>query len=57
MGLSKKEHEKRHKKLHRQIDDIAASFTMHTGRLLSEASIMDLMKWAYSETVKQTPHR
>lgn len=41
--MTREEHRERHKELHRAFDELLADFIDHTGKTLSEATIMDLV--------------
>lgn len=44
-------HKARHRFLHGSLDELVADFIDHTGRLPSETSVMELMEWAYKQTI------
>ena len=48
------EHKKRHVELHRSLDELVADFVAQTGRLPSETTIMDLMRWSHEQTIAPT---
>ena len=50
--MTKEEHIKRHKKLHRALDELSADFMAKTGNLCSNSTIMDLMKWSHAQTIE-----
>lgn len=52
--MSEVEHKKRHIKLHRNFDELVADFVAQTGRLISETTIMDLMRWSHEQTIVPT---
>jgi hypothetical protein len=45
------QHRQRHKELHSMLDELVADFIDKSGRLPSEASVMELMHWAYQQTL------
>ena len=49
--MTKEEHIKRHKKLHRALDELSADFMSKTGNLCSNSTILDLMKWSHEQTI------
>uniref|UniRef100_A0A6M3LDQ7 Uncharacterized protein n=1 Tax=viral metagenome TaxID=1070528 RepID=A0A6M3LDQ7_9ZZZZ len=48
--MNKKEHIKRHKELHKSLDELIADFITHTDKLPSSSSVMELMEWSYKQT-------
>lgn len=48
------QHKARHIELHRMLDELTADFIRHTGRLLSQTTVMDLLGWAYEQTLSPT---
>ena len=46
------EHIKRHKELHKNLDELVADFISHTEKLLSKTTIMELMEWSYKQTIE-----
>lgn len=48
--LTEGEHRLRHKQLHKSLDELSADFINHTGKLLSETTIMELMIWSFEQT-------
>ena len=55
--MTRRQHIKRHKELHKYLDELAADFFTHTNNLPSSSSIMDLMKWSYSQTNDPTEEK
>ena len=49
-----KEHIKRHKKLHEGLDELVADWIIHNKKGLSEGTIIELIKWSYSQTINPT---
>ena len=49
MKLTKKEHIERHRKLHKNLDELFADFTTQTDKGLT-ATIEELIKWSYEQT-------
>ncbi len=47
-------HKKRHKELHRNLDELSADFIKHTGKLPSKVTVLELMGWSFEQTVKPT---
>ncbi len=43
-------HITRHKELHAALDNLAADYVAHTGKLLSETSVLELLGWSYKQT-------
>lgn len=40
-----------HKDLHKKLDTLLADFMVHTGKLLSETSVTELLIWSYKQTI------
>lgn len=53
--MDAKEHKERHAYLHRCLDELVADYIGHTNNLPSETSVMQLMNWSYTQTIKPTP--
>ena len=49
-----KEHIKRHKELHRSLDELLADWIKHTENLPSQHNIGELLKWSYEQTKNPT---
>ena len=47
--LSEK-HKKRHVELHKKLDELVADFIAHTEKLLSETTLLELMRWSFEQT-------
>ncbi len=51
--MTKEEHLQRHRDLHRALDELVADFLTHNRtRMMRTTSVMDLMEWAYSQTIQ-----
>lgn len=46
------EHKRRHIYLHRCLDELVADFISVTGRRPSDVTVMTLIKWSHSQTIK-----
>lgn len=44
-------HRKRHVELHKSLDELVANWITHTDSLPSKCTVMELMKWSYSQTI------
>jgi len=55
--LTKKEHKERHIELHKAVDELVADFITHTGKLPSQASLLDLMSWSHEQTLNPTEEK
>lgn len=44
----------RHVELHKNLDELLACFVGETGKLFSETTVMELMKWSHEMTKKPT---
>ena len=49
--MNKKDHIKRHIELHKSLDELIADFILHTQKLLSETTVMELMEWTHEQTI------
>ncbi len=49
--MDKQKHKIRHIELHKKLDELLADYIEHTGKLLSESTIMDVMKWSHEQTI------
>lgn len=52
--MSPEEHKERHEELHRALDELVADWINHTNRIPSKATVLELMKWAYEQTLNPT---
>ena len=50
--VTTEEHIEKHKILHKHLHELIADFINHTGRLPSQATILELMKWSNQQTIK-----
>ena len=48
------EHLERHRQLHGELDELSADFMIHTGRLLSEATALELYQWSRQQATDPT---
>lgn len=55
--MTKEDHIKRHKKLHKCLDELAADYLDQTGRLLHAITVMELISRSYRQTVQPTNKR
>ena len=55
--MTKEEHIVRHKELHRCLDELAADMIRHTGALPTTTTVMELMRWAYEQTINPTEEK
>ena len=49
--MTKDEHIKIHKELHKNLDILIADYVTCTGKSLSSSSILDLIYWSYNQTI------
>ena len=52
--MNRKEHIRRHLKLHNSLDELSADMIRHTDKLPSKTSVMELMQWSYQQTKNPT---
>lgn len=56
--MNRDEHIKRHEELHKAVDELAADYMYHNRRkLLSETTVLDLLKWSNEQTKNPTPFK
>jgi hypothetical protein len=48
-------HKERHKLLHSCLDELVADWIAHTRKLPSQATVLELMKWAAKQAEDPTP--
>lgn len=49
--MTKSDHIKTHKELHENFDKLIADFLLHTEKLPSKATIMELIEWSHKQTI------
>lgn len=49
------QHKRRHVRLHKALDELAADFLSHTGKLLSKTTVMALLEWSHQQTINPIP--
>jgi len=47
----------KHKELHTSLDTLIAEFMLDTMKLISEATVFDLLEWSYKQTVDEDDMR
>jgi len=47
--MDTEQHKQKHMELHRYLDELVADFIDATGKLPSQTTVMDLMKWNYTQ--------
>lgn len=52
--MAESEHKQRHLVLHKHLDELVADFIDQTCKLLSETTVMDLIKWSHQQTKNPT---
>jgi hypothetical protein len=52
--MNREEHIERHKMLHRHFDELVADFMTHTKKGISNTTVVELIKWSYSQTINPT---
>jgi hypothetical protein len=52
--LNREDHIKRHKELHRALDELMADMITHTWMLPSRTTVMELARWASEQTENPT---
>ena len=50
--MTTEEHIEKHKILQKHLHELTTDFINHTGRLPSQATILELMKWSNQQTIK-----
>lgn len=51
--MTREEHIERHKKLHREFDELVADFFIHTRKGIT-ATVYELMQWSHEQTKNPT---
>lgn len=46
------EHKRIHIEMHLKLDELVSDYIAHTKKSLTDTSILDLMIWSYSQTLK-----
>jgi hypothetical protein len=54
MSEQRKEHKARHKQLQEMLDELIADYIMHTGKRLSNSTVMELMQWSAAQVDNPT---
>lgn len=44
-------HIRKHKMLHKMLDELIADFEIHTEKRVTQATIMDLLQWSHDQTL------
>lgn len=53
--MTENEHKQRHIELHKNLNELVVNFIQHNdGALLSQTSVMDLMRWSHEQTINPT---
>ena len=52
ISMGEEEHRQYHIDSHETLDVLMADFIIHTGKLLSEATVIELLEWSYQQTIK-----
>jgi hypothetical protein len=52
MNMNEKEHRERHIELHDSLDELLADAIKYAGLLPSKATILDLLRWSHTQTIK-----
>ena len=52
--MEREKHIKRHKELHKALDELAADYIMQTQKTMSETTVLEFMHWAYQQTINPT---
>lgn len=52
--MTEDEHRERHNLLFTYLDELVANYTLTTGNLPSDTTVLDLMIWSFKETIQPT---
>ena len=52
--MTKKKHIKRHKELHKSLDELLADYIIHNEKRPSETSLIEFLEWSYKQTINPT---
>ena len=55
MSEQEKEHKARHVQLHQMLEELVADFILHTDKLLSKSTVMELLIWSSEQRDNPTP--
>lgn len=50
--MTREEHIERHKKLHKNFDELIADFISNTDKMPSQTTVMELIEWSHKQTVE-----
>jgi citrate synthase len=50
--MTNEEHIERHKKLHKNLDELMADFISNTDKMPSQTTVMELIEWSHKQTVE-----
>ena len=53
--MNKADHRQRHIDLHRNLDELLNDAIQYGGLLPSKATVLDLLRWSFEQTVAPTP--
>jgi hypothetical protein len=57
--MTEEEHRARHQELHQALDELLADWIGHQsidyGKVLSDTTLMELMRWSHEQTINPTP--
>lgn len=54
--MNRNQHIRRHKKLHKALDELMADMINHTKMMPSRTTVVELAKWAHEQTINPTEH-
>ena len=49
--MDKQQHMDKHIILHTMLDELVADYILHQKRLLSETTVLELIRWSYKQTI------
>ena len=55
--LNLSDHKRRHKLLHKHLDELLADWITHTHKLPSNATVLELLIWANEQCTNPTPDK
>ena len=52
--MDREEHKQRYELLHKELDELLADYIRHTGKLISNSTLLELMEWSFKQTENPT---
>lgn len=52
--MDRMEHIKKHKELHKSLDELIADMINHTNKIIGKTSVLRLLEWSFEQTINPT---